>query len=747
LADPSTEARKPAGAIARFADVVVRARVAVVVFWIALAALLTVLLPTVEQAKTGELGDLVASEGEAADAERRAVELFGLPALSRTILVEEARGGFEPEELVALEARARDLRLGALPGLESLVLAVTVTDEMLGDAGEASAALTYLFFPPDIGPVGRTGLGRRLIERHGVEGPGRRSGLTGGVPARAEQISAIGDALGAVQLATLVAVTLLMGLYFRSLVAPLANVLAVALSYTIAVRALGGIGQGLGVAMPEELEPVMVALLFGIVTDYSIFFVSRFRSRLSEGDDPRDAAVRTTVDLAPIILTAGLSVAAACGVLIVARLGFFQAFGPGLAVAVLVAVALVLTLVPATLALLGKWTFWPRLDSARAGGRGTSHSPLRRLREAALALPVRRPVLVATVTSIPLLALSVGLLRIEVANTQISGLPESSGARQAAALAGRHFPRGAVAPLLVVVEGPALDERDAAIASLERRLANRRNVAEVVGPTAVEPALDPGAMTAGGGEAVRILMVLDVNPLGSRGIRTAGRLREDLGSILEQSGLGDAEASVGGDAAVAEETVRRTGEDLGRVVPAATLVVVAILAVFLRALVAPLYLVAASLLSLAASLGLTVLVFQDLLDYGELTFYVPFAGVVLLVALGSDYNVYLVGRVWEEARRRPVGKAIAVASQRASSAISAAGVVLAFSFALLAIVPLRPFRELAFLLCVGLLIDAFVVRSMLAPALIARFGETSAWPGRGLRRIARRPPRRGSDGG
>ena len=201
-----------------------------------------------------------------------------------------------------------------------------------------------------------------------------------------------------------------------------------------------------------------------------------------------------------------------------------------------------------------------------------------------------------------------------------------------------------------------------------------------------------------------------------------------------------------GDTAVAEETVNKTSSDLVRVVPIACALVLLVLAAFLRALVAPLYLVAASLLALAASLGATTLVFQDLLGFGELSFYVPFAGIVLLIALGSDYNVYLVGEVWEEARALPWKPAIETATRRARSAITVAGLVLALSFAMLAIVPLRPFRELAFLLCTGLLIDAFVVRSFLAPALLALVGRRSAWPGKMPDRrggaLNRRPQRR-----
>ena len=256
----------------------------------------------------------------------------------------------------------------------------------------------------------------------------------------------------------------------------------------------------------------------------------------------------------------------------------------------------------------------------------------------------------------------------------------------------------------------------------------------VVGPAQLRGApLELGAVVSPTGDAVRYLVVLDVNPLGSRAIRTVTRLRRDIPQLLETSGLGDAKASLAGDTALAEETVVKTEEDLSRILPLATLAVLIVLGLFLRALVAPLYLVASSLLALGASLGLTVLVFQDVLGYGELTFYVPFSGIVLLIALGSDYNVYLVGRVWAEARSQPLRRAVAVAGARASTAITIAGLVLAASFSLLAIVPLRPFRELAFILATGLLIDSFIVRSLLAPALITLVGVRSAWPGKSLR--------------
>jgi RND superfamily putative drug exporter len=709
----------------------------VVAFWLLAAVAAVILLPSVEQADTGSLGDLVATDAEAIETEERSIELFRFPVLSRTVVVERDRDGLTAAEIAAIAQRAVALGLDRLPGLEGIAFALPVTDDLIGggDQGTPDSALTYLFFPLEIGPVGRTGLAERLIERE-LDVGGRQTGLTGAVPARGEQVRSIQDALPLVELATLLLVAIAVGLHFRSLVAPLVNILTVALAYVISVRVVGGVGEGIGISVPEEVEPVMVAMLFGVVTDYLIFFVSRFRGYLGDGLGPHAAAERTTTSLMPIVFVAGISVAAAAGALVVAQLGFFRAFGPGLALAVLIALAVVLTFVPALLALIGDRLFWPAGPGIeRSFGPAGLRKRIAAARSRVLALPLRRPGVVMIATAVPLVALSLLLTQLQLANTLISGLPPDAPPKLGLRLAASDFPPGAIAPTMVLVEGEDVAGARGGLRRLERALAERRNFADVIGPGGAAESADLGATTSPTGDAVRFLVILDLDPLGARAIDTISRLDEDLPALLADAGLDDATAALAGDTAISEETVDKTQSDLARVIPVVALVVFAVLAIFLRALVAPAYLVAASLLALGASLGLTVGVFQFLFEFGALSYYVPFAGTVLLVALGSDYNVYLAGRVWSEARARPLRRAVAVAAARASSTIGVAGIVLALSFAMLAIVPLRPFRELAFLLASGLLIDAFVVRTLLAPALMTLFDERSGWPGRRLRRL------------
>ncbi len=724
------------GALARG---VIRARFALATGWVVAAVACALLLPSLQEAQTNSIGDLVATDAEAIDTEVRSAELFKFPLLSRTVVVQRDPDGLSPAELGRAARDITRVNLGTVPGLESVGFALGVTN-VLGRppfSREASTtALTYLFFPPDIGPIGRTGLAHLFIDRLLPKRHGTYIGVTGAAPARAERIDVISENLPLFELATIVVVCLAIGIHFRAIGAPFVNLVAIGITYFVAVHSVAAIGSAIGVVVPSEVEPVMVALVFGIVTDYSIFFLSRFAGRVAGGESERQGAEKTTAELLPIIGVAGLTVAAATATLVLARLGFFQAFGPGLALSVLVALAVAMTFIPAMLAIFGGRLFWPHRPNREGGGRPRAAQDLRarlaRIRLAILMWPTRRPLVVVIATVIPLLALAAGLLHLKVGNRVITSLPNGSEPKVAYREASRGFAAGILSPTVVVVEAPGVTDRRAALARLQTLLSGRAGVAAVVGPRQAPFDLDLGAVRSSTGDAVRYFVVLNMDPFGSRAIDSVQDLNDELPGYLRQAGIAGAKASLAGDTALSAETVTKSSTDLARVVPAATLVVFIILCLFLLALVAPLYLVLTSLLALGASLGLTVFVFQDLLGHGELVFYVPFAASVLLVALGSDYNVYLVGRVWSEARRRPLRQAVAVAGSRAASAITVAGLVLAVSFAMLAIVPLQSFREISFAVSAGVLIDAFVVRSLLAPALITLVGKTSGWPGKRL---------------
>lgn len=256
-----------------------------------------------------------------------------------------------------------------------------------------------------------------------------------------------------------------------------------------------------------------------------------------------------------------------------------------------------------------------------------------------------------------------------------------------------------------------------------------------------------GAFVTPDGAVARYLVVLDVDPLDAVAVSAVRDLENGMPALLDEAGLeGSTAFGIGGDTAAVNVVIEQTESDLLRILVAALLVNLVLLVVFLRALVAPLFMLASTALSAAATLGLTVLVFQRHLGHPGITFFVPMATVVLLIALGSDYNLFAVGHVWEEARRRELKDAMLAALPRSSGAITTAGFALAASMAALALVPLRQSRELAFTLVAGILIDALVVRTLLVPALLGLFGRASGWPGRRLDDPATAPGLRQDDG-
>jgi RND superfamily putative drug exporter len=711
-----------------FAFSVVRLRYLVVAAWIAAAVGATLYLPGLRSGEPLELGGLVPDDSPAIEAGARSQELFSVPLTADTVVVERDEAGFSVEEQRAIVERAVDATTQERPGDDILfALPVLNTKELFpGSEEDGTTAVTHLFFSEDVSLTNKVELANGYAER----ADGHYAEVTGPGPARLAQFEEIENALPWVELGTVLAIALVVGLTFRALGAPLLTLTASGLAFLVAAGVIPWTVERLGASIPEEVEPLVVALTLGIVTDYTIFFLSAGRRELAHGVPRLEAAERACLAVAPIVATAGLIVVAGSAALLVGELEFFRAFGPALAITAAVSLVVSLTFVPAALALFGRLVFWPTLRPGEEAD-GLLERPTR-VRSAIAEFLTSRPLagLIALVTIAGLLAAASGIRHTELGLRLGSGLPASAEVEEAAGAADRGFAAGILAPTIVLVEGKGVGERTEELARLEEELNGAPQVAGILGPRVLPEEAPGDVLVSEDGNAARFAVIFDEPPLDSKAIEAARELEERLPGALRAAGLPEAEAALTGQTAVASDTVEAVVDSsalVGAVVLALNFV---LLALFLRAVVAPLYLLAASVLSVAATLGLTTYVFQGLLGHDDLTYYVPFAAGVLLVSLGSDYNVFVAGRIWQEAERRPLREAIAVAAPRASRAISVAGIALAASFAMLAIVPIDGFREFAFMMAVGVLLETFVVRPVLIPALIALFGEAGAWPGR-----------------
>ena len=715
------------------AGVVVSLRWLIVLAWVGGAIAAAVLLPSLST-RSGGISDITSTDNPAIVAETRAAEAFGFPVLSRTMMVQHDPAGLAQPVVQKAYAHARALHdSGPKDGIAAALPVLNAEGVVPGSKHSGDTMVTYLF-PQD----SNFGAATRAAQRYAAtfdKRDDRVVGVTGTVPARYEQTLLVNGALPVLEVVSVVAVVLIVGLAFRSVVAPLLTLGTAGVSYVLVTRVAGVAGARYGINIPPDLEPLMVALMVGVTTDYVVYFLSGMRGELLDGRPRLLAARRAMATFSPIVLAAGLTVAAGVLTLLVATSPAVQTFAPAMALAVMVALVVALTLVPAVMAILGARAFWPAVPvpgTARPLGGLVRGGVVRMVRS-------RGPALIIAVLCVGGLAWAARPIgHIAAGLPLIEALPGDTEPARASDAAVAGFAPGIVAPTLVVVHGPSVGTNPQPLLALEDLLRKEAHVAGVLGPRedqalSQQTGRQVGLFVTAPKQTAQFVVVLDADPLDATGVAAVDRLKERLPGLLKTAGLPDATAGVGGDTAAVGEIVHGTERDFLAILVAALAVNLLILVLVLRALVAPVLLLACTVLSVAATLGLTVLVFQDHLGHPGITFFVPLAAGVLLVALGSDYNLFAVGHIWQEARRRSLREAMSVALPRSSAAITTAGLALAASLGSLALVPLRQFTELAFALAVGILIDTYLVRTLLVPALLTVVGPASGWPGRRLR--------------
>ncbi len=328
--------------------------------WIAAAVLATIALPELGSSGSAPLDDLVVQGGQTEQQQAYAIQRFGFPLFTDTAVVARDPRGLPPGTAQKTANAALAVHDHRTPDLPALRAALPITDSSgspLAPGTDATTAISYLFFADSANLDERTAQAARYGQRYLGGKANAVVGPTGAAPARLAQYNEIESALPLVTVASVVLILLIVGLAFRSIGAPLVTLFAAAIAFLITVRVLPWLGERTGATVPAEVEPIVVVLLLGLVTDYSIFYMSETRRRLRLGEPRLDAARAATARTTPMVLTAGFIVAAGTGALVVGKLGFFRAFGPGLAATTLIALLVSVTLVPALIGLFGTHLF------------------------------------------------------------------------------------------------------------------------------------------------------------------------------------------------------------------------------------------------------------------------------------------------------------------------------------------------------------------------------------------------------
>jgi RND superfamily putative drug exporter len=487
-------------------------------------------------------------------------------------------------------------------------------------------------------------------------------------------------------------------LTYRSPVLWLLPLTCVFVALTAAQAVIYLLARDGGLTVNGQSAFILTVLVFGAGTDYALLLTARYREELRRHEDRHEAMAVAMHRAAPAIIASAATVILSLLTLLVAELASTKSLGPVMAIGIAVGLCAMITLLPALLVIFGRWMFWPlrpTLGSAEPTERGLWARIGVRM--------ARRPRVVWVVTAVVLGSLALGVTGLEANGLQgkdsFRTSPESVKGEEVLA---RHFPAGAGNPVQVIGRADAAPQLQAAVSATP-------------GVTAVtRPAVRDGYAYVEG--------TLTSAADSQAGFDTVDRLRATVHAIP------GADAKVGGGSAVNLDIQRATRHDRNLVVPLVLLVVLIILGLLLRAIVAPLLLVATVVLSFGAALGVSALAFNHVFDFAGADPSFPLWTFVFLVALGTDYNIFLMTRVHEETKRHGPRRGALIGLAATGGVITSAGVVLAGTFAALGTLPLVFVTEIGFAVAFGVLLDTFIVRSVLVTALNLDVGRWIWWP-------------------
>ncbi|WP_419993393.1 MMPL family transporter [Streptomyces boninensis] len=494
-------------------------------------------------------------------------------------------------------------------------------------------------------------------------------------------------------------------LTYRSPTLLFVPLISVVVALTAAQAIVYLLAEHAGLTVNGQSAGILTVLVFGAGTDYALLLVARYREELRRHEDRHEAMALALHRAGPAVLASGATVVAAMLVLMAAEMSSTASLGPVLAIGVGVALLALLTLFPALLVIVGRWIFWPARphygsDEPTAGGfwARTGHRIS------------HRPRTVWVVGALALAALSLGLMQLKASGLSYEdSFTSRPDAVKGAEVQARYFPAGGGDPLVIIANADAADQVKSAVAGT-------RGVAD-------EPVATPKGIAAERAGRVYLEATLDADPSGKPAKQTVDRLRGEL------DGVKGADAQVGGTTAAIVDMDEAVSNDDRLIIPLVLAAVFIILLLLLRAVVAPLMLMATVILSFAAALGISALFFRHVFDFaGEDTAF-PLLVFVFLVALGIDYNIFLATRIREEAARNgSTAKGALTGLAATGGVITSAGLVLAGTFAAFGTLPMVSFAEIGFAVAVGVLLDTFIVRSMLVTALFLDLGKRSWWP-------------------
>ncbi|MGO9959428.1 MAG: MMPL family transporter, partial [Solirubrobacteraceae bacterium] len=743
-------------ALGRF---VVRFRWFVVVFWLAVAVVTSATLPSLSSEVNDNNSAFLSSSAPSTKAANLATPLLGGGASGRVSQVTIVAASSQRLGLADLEAIARDVKLAA--GVPSVQSAIPIGLSSDGEAATIRVRVTLSANDITKDKAIIDSLQRTFARAHPPAG--LQLHLAGQIATLVANQASSNRAGKQVQSFSFLFIIILLLFVFRSLPAAIVTLLPSGLALAISTRLIGALGAG-GLQVSSITQVLLIVLLLGAGTDYGLFLVFRVREELRDGQDPHVAVEHALVRVGESITGSAGTVILALLTLLLASFGLYHDLGVPLAVGVAVMLALGLTLLPALLAILGRRAFWPSKIEPGTQREGVWGKVAARL--------VQRPGVTLAVGVVVFLALAAGALGYHSAGFGgATNAPKGSDAAAGNAALKAHFPQTSSNPAnLVMSYSQPVYGQPGRLVTAESSLRGSGQFTQLAGP--LDPngtALTPAQFTAlharlgpperlpvlerptvhvspalyNAYRAAEIFVSADGHVIQFEATLAAGSqdstaamnatpaVRSAVSDAAQRSGAAD--SGVAGEAAAVYDINTTANHDLKVVIPVAIIAIGLLLALVLRSAVAPLYLIVSVALSYLAALGIATIVFINLGGQSGISFILPFLMFIFLLALGEDYNILVMTRIREEARRMPLREAVVKAISRTGSTVTSAGIILGGTFAVFGIVggggsQGSQLRAIGFGLAAGILMDTFLVRTLLVPSTVMLLGRWNWWP-------------------
>jgi RND superfamily putative drug exporter len=744
------------GWLGRFA---VRFRWAVIAVWLAGTIAAMTLLPALGSVTQSDNSSFLPASAPSQQAANLAAPIQGAASLTAVTVVAARSSALTSADQVA--AARLVVRLARVTHVVSVQSAGASAD---GDATRLTV-LAAIAQAPGLSASSQASLCAAL--RSAMRGvplpPGLAAHLAGSVATRVDNNAVSTSSGSKVQWFSLIFVVALLVAVFRSALAPFVAVVPAALVVLMAERLTAVAAVHLGLSVSQIASLLLIVLVIGAGTDYALFLMFRVREAMRSGLPCHDAIVLAVSRTGETITFSAGVLIAALGSLALATFSLYSGLAAPLSIGIGLMLVAGLTLLPALLAVLGPAAFWPssvRPGPQRHGWWGPACVRI-----------VRRPVVVLGIGLVvfgSLAALSGGYLAAGFGGPVTA--PAGSDSSHGDMLLARHFPQTTVNPTLIVLRlRTPVWAAPSPVAAAEDWLAAEREFTGVSGPfnpndtrltapgyaalfarygpprsarpdrgdTITAAYLASGSYVSPDGRTVSFATQLAAGDATSTAAARA--VPAVRGLVSRAAGLAGATGwGVAGQPAFTYDIASLSNEDLRTVIPIAIAVIAVLLALVMRSLIAPLYLIASVVLSYFSALGLTVLVFMKAAGQPGMTFILPFLLFVFLLALGEDYNILVMTRIREEARVLPLREAVGRALTVTGTTVTSAGLVLALTFGVLALVGsgsagpanVRTIVDVGVGLALGVLMDTFLVRTLLVPSAVVLIGRWNWWPSR-----------------